>query len=57
MRKGYVLNAEVPSSVALATATIHKCINSEIHKTYDTLIQKQLQNKIIERVSNNKISN
>ena len=57
MRKGYVLNAEVPSSVAFATVTIHKCINSEIHKTYDTLIQKQLQNKIIERVSNNKVSN
>ena len=57
MRKGYVLNAEVPSSVALATATIHKCINSEIHKSYDTLIQKQLQNKMIEKVSNNKISN
>ena len=43
--------------MALATATIHKCINSEIHKAYHTLIQKKLQNKMIERVSNNKISN
>ena len=31
--------------------------DSEIHKTYDTVIQEQVQNKIIERVSNNEISN
>ena len=27
-----------------------------MYKTYDTVIQEQIQNKIIDRVSNNKIS-
>ena len=31
--------------------------DSEIHKAYDTVIQEQIQIKVIERVSNNGISN